>query len=153
MAKALVDQGFTKAVVEHGAPVGIDVDIVERNPTETGFVPQAKHRVVERAYGILMMYLRLVGNYVHLPGGSASRVYWAVTAGVVRRPAHHPGLAGRVSGAEHTLGALPARLDTREQQITAEAQATHRRIAELTALPGELDQADGPTRVATCARK
>ncbi len=36
--KALVDQGFKKEVVEHGTNVGIDVEIVERNPDDKGFV-------------------------------------------------------------------------------------------------------------------
>lgn len=40
--KALVDQGFKRTVVQHGATVGIEVDIVERNPDDAGFVPQAK---------------------------------------------------------------------------------------------------------------
>ncbi|GHE63343.1 hypothetical protein GCM10017771_86600 [Streptomyces capitiformicae] len=30
--KALVDQGFKNQVVAHGAGLGIDVEIVERNP-------------------------------------------------------------------------------------------------------------------------
>jgi transposase len=46
--KALVDQGFKNAVVAHGEKVGIEVEIVERNPAQTGFVPQAKRWVVER---------------------------------------------------------------------------------------------------------
>lgn len=45
--KALVDQGFKKKAVEHGKSVGIDVEIVERNPADKGFVPQAKRWVVE----------------------------------------------------------------------------------------------------------
>ncbi|WTJ80238.1 IS5 family transposase [Streptomyces sp. NBC_01538] len=50
--KALVDQGFKNAVVAHGQKVGIEVGVVERNPAQTGFVPQAKRWVVERAYGM-----------------------------------------------------------------------------------------------------
>jgi hypothetical protein len=46
--KALVDQGFKNAVVAHGQKVGIEVEIVERNPDDKGFVPQAKRWVVER---------------------------------------------------------------------------------------------------------
>ncbi|MDQ0938088.1 transposase [Streptomyces turgidiscabies] len=46
--KALVDQGFKNAVVAHGQKVGIEVEVVERNPAQTGFVPQAKRWVVER---------------------------------------------------------------------------------------------------------
>ncbi|MDX3308731.1 IS5 family transposase [Streptomyces sp. NPDC054884] len=83
--KALVDQGFKNAVVAHGEKVGIEVEIVERNPTQTGFVPQAKRWVVERTYGILMLHRRLVRDYEHLPRSSESRVYWAMTAVILRR--------------------------------------------------------------------
>ena len=37
--KALVDQGFKSSVVSYGAAVGIDVQVVERNPADRGFVP------------------------------------------------------------------------------------------------------------------
>ena len=83
--KALVDQGFKNAVVVHGEKVGIEVEIVERNPTQTGFVPQARRWVVERAYGILMLHRRLVRDYEHVPRSSESRVYWAMTAVILRR--------------------------------------------------------------------
>ncbi|MFG2407976.1 hypothetical protein ACGFR8_27285 [Streptomyces brevispora] len=38
VSTALVDQGFKNLVVEHGAALGIEVEIVERNPANTGFV-------------------------------------------------------------------------------------------------------------------
>ncbi|MBR7838608.1 IS5 family transposase [Actinospica durhamensis] len=40
VTKALVDQGFKNTVVAHGAKSGIDVEIVERNPQDKGFIPQ-----------------------------------------------------------------------------------------------------------------
>ncbi|MFF5563434.1 IS5 family transposase [Streptomyces sp. NPDC012623] len=83
--KAMVDQGFKNTVVAHGEKVGIEVEIVERNPAQTGFVPQAKRRIVERAYGILMLHRRLVRDYEHRPRTSESRVYWAMTAVILRR--------------------------------------------------------------------
>ncbi|MET8405213.1 IS5 family transposase [Streptomyces sp900116325] len=83
--KALVDQGFKNAVVAHGEKVGIEVEVVECNPAQSGFVPQAKRWVVERAYGILMLHRRLVRDYEHLPRSSESRVYWAMTAVILRR--------------------------------------------------------------------
>ena len=43
---ALVDQGFKNAVAAHGATLGIDVQTVERNPADKGFVPQPKRWVV-----------------------------------------------------------------------------------------------------------
>ncbi|MDN3028573.1 transposase [Streptomyces sp. S.PB5] len=83
--KALVGQGFKNAVVAHGEKVGIEVEVVEGNPAQTGFVPQAKRWVVERTYGILMLHRRLVRDYEHLPRSSQSRVYWAMTAVILRR--------------------------------------------------------------------
>jgi transposase len=83
--KALVDQGFKNAVVAHGQTVGIEVEVVERNPGQAGFVPIPRRWIVERAYGILMLHRRLVRDYEHLPRSSESRVYWAMTAVILRR--------------------------------------------------------------------
>lgn len=83
--KVLVDQGFKNAVVAHGQAVGIEVEIVGRNPAQSGFVPIPKRWIVERAYGILMLHRRLVRDYEHLPRSSESRVYWAMTAVILRR--------------------------------------------------------------------
>ncbi|MEV6247183.1 IS5 family transposase [Streptomyces sp. NPDC051742] len=83
--KALVDQGFKKAVVDHGTALGVDVEIVKRNPQDTGFVPQPKRWRVEQTYGILILHRRLVRDYEHHPASSACRVYWAMTQVMVRR--------------------------------------------------------------------
>ncbi|WP_103514946.1 IS5 family transposase [Streptomyces sp. SM10] len=83
--KALVDQGFKKAVVDHGKQYGIDVEIVERNPADKGFVPQAKRWIVEQTNGILMFSRRLVRDYEHRPATSRSRVFWAMTSVMARR--------------------------------------------------------------------
>lgn len=48
ITKAWVDQGFKNTVVEHGAPLGIEVEVVKRNPDDVGFVPQAKRYAVEQ---------------------------------------------------------------------------------------------------------
>jgi transposase len=82
---ALVDQGFKNAVVTHGATLGIDVKIVERNPADKGFVPQPKRWVVEQTYGILALHRRLVRDYEHRPTSSESRVYWAMSDVMARR--------------------------------------------------------------------
>ena len=76
--KALVDQGFKTAVVDHGKKVGIDVEVVERNPTTSGFVPQPKRWAVEQVNGIIMLHRRLVRDYEHRPASAESRVYWAI---------------------------------------------------------------------------
>ena len=82
---ALVDQGFKNAVVAHGAAMGIDVQVVERNPADRGFVPQPKRWVVEQTFGILSFHRRLVRDYEHRLSSSASRVYWAMTDVMARR--------------------------------------------------------------------
>jgi len=85
VTKALVDQGFKKSVVEHGAGLGIDVEIVERNPQQSGFVPQPIRWRVEQSLGTLMLHRRLVRDYESNPRTSESRVYWAITANMLRR--------------------------------------------------------------------
>lgn len=85
VTKALVDQGFKKTVVDHGATLGIDVEIVERNRADKGFVPIPKRWIVEQVNGTLMLHRRLVRDYEHLPASSESRVYWAMTDLMSRR--------------------------------------------------------------------
>ncbi|MFJ6017695.1 IS5 family transposase [Streptomyces sp. NPDC092952] len=85
VSRALVDQGFKTQVVTHGADLGIDVEIVQRDPQHKGFVPQPKRWRVEQTYGILILHRRLVRDYEHRPSSSSSRVYWAMTHVMVRR--------------------------------------------------------------------
>ncbi|MFE2448935.1 IS5 family transposase [Streptomyces sp. NPDC021218] len=85
VTKALVDQGFKNTVVEHGAGLGIDVEIVERNPQDKGFVPQPIRWRVEQTLGTLMLQRRLVRDYESDPRSSESRVYWAIAATMARR--------------------------------------------------------------------
>ncbi|MFI5678634.1 IS5 family transposase [Streptomyces cellulosae] len=85
VTKALVDQGFKNKVVEHGQNHGIDVEIVERNPDDRGFVPQVKRWIAEQTNGILMFCRRLVRDYEHRPASSRSRVLWAMTSVMSRR--------------------------------------------------------------------
>lgn len=82
---ALVDQGFKKTVVEHGATLGIKVEIVERNPDQQGFVPQPIRWRVEQTLGTLMIERRLVRDYESNPLTTASRMLWAQAAIMTRR--------------------------------------------------------------------
>ena len=79
VTKALVDQRFKKTVVEHGKQVGIEVEVVARNPADVGFVPQSKRWIVEQTNGILMLHRRLVRDYEHGTASAESRVYWAIS--------------------------------------------------------------------------
>jgi transposase len=85
VTKAWVDQGFKTSVVEHGADLGIEVEIVKRNPDQAGFVVQHKRWVVEQTNGILMYDRYLVREYTLAPASSESRVYWSATRRIVRR--------------------------------------------------------------------
>ncbi|MGW1762261.1 IS5 family transposase [Streptomyces mirabilis] len=82
--KALVDQGFKTAVADHGQKVGIEVEVVQRNPADTGFVPQPKRWVVEQVNGIMMLHRRLVRDYEYRPASAESRVYWAMSDRMAR---------------------------------------------------------------------
>jgi hypothetical protein len=85
VSKAWVEQGFKNAVVAHGADVGIDVEILQRNPDQVGFVVQPKRWVVEQTNGTLMLQRRLVRDYEANPASAQSRVYWAITGIMARR--------------------------------------------------------------------
>jgi transposase len=84
VSKALVDQGFKNTVVEHGQELGIDVEIVERNPAP-GFVPEPIRWRVEQTLGTLMLQRRLVRDYEGNPRSSESRIYWAMSSIMIRR--------------------------------------------------------------------
>ena len=90
VSTALVDQGFKASVVEHGAKLGIDVQIVERNPGATGFTPQPIRWRVEQTNGLNMLERRLVRDYEHAPSSAESRIYWASAGRILRRLAGTP---------------------------------------------------------------
>ncbi|MFJ4642761.1 transposase [Streptomyces bobili] len=75
---------FKTTVIDHGQKVGIDVEVVERNPAASGFVPQPKRWVVEQVNGIMMLHRRLVRDYEHRPASAESRVYWAISDRMAR---------------------------------------------------------------------
>lgn len=51
ITKSWVDTGFKNAVIEHGARLGIDVEVVNRNPGVRGFRIVRRRWVVERSLG------------------------------------------------------------------------------------------------------
>lgn len=50
-----MDQGFETAVVEQTKKIGMDVEVIEHNPTTSVFVPQPIRWVVEQVKGITML--------------------------------------------------------------------------------------------------
>jgi transposase len=85
VTKAWVDAGFKNAVIAHGAALGVDVQVVARNPAAKGFAPVPKRWVVEQVYGCLMLHRRLVRDYETRPASSESMVYWSMTENMTRR--------------------------------------------------------------------
>lgn len=85
VTKAWTDAGFKNAVAAHGAGLGIDVEVVHRDPQTTGFVPLPKRWVAEQVYGTLMLHRRLARDYEALPASSESMIYWSMTDNMTRR--------------------------------------------------------------------
>lgn len=73
-----VDGGYNHGVVNHGARLGVQVDVVKR-PTTKGFQVLPRRWVVERTLGWLMQHRRLVRDYEALPERSRTMVHWAMT--------------------------------------------------------------------------
>ncbi|MFF2808085.1 IS5 family transposase [Streptomyces sp. NPDC058000] len=85
VTKGWVDAGFKQAVVEHGADLGNDVEIVQREPGARGFTPEPKRWVVEQTFGTLMLHRRLVRDYETLPASSVAMIHWSMTDVMLRR--------------------------------------------------------------------
>lgn len=85
ISKSWVDTGFKNAVVEHGARLGIDVEVVNRNPEIRGFRVVKRRWVVERSLGWLMLHRRLSRDYETLPASSEAMIHVASIDNLTRR--------------------------------------------------------------------
>ena len=63
VAKAWVDSGYQRSVIERGAAHGIDVQVVSKNPGQKGFAPLPNRWAVERTFGWWALHRRLVRDY------------------------------------------------------------------------------------------
>ncbi len=77
ISKSWVDTGFKNAVVEHGARLGIDVEVVNRAPDTRGFHVVKRRWVVERSIGWIMMHRRLARDYETLTASSEAMIHIA----------------------------------------------------------------------------
>lgn len=77
VTKVWADGGYQTSVIQHGAGLGIDVEVVQR-PKEKGFHPLPKRWVVERTFGWLMQHRRLARDYEALPQRSRTMIHWAM---------------------------------------------------------------------------
>lgn len=85
LTKTRVDAGFKNRVVEHGAHLGVDVEIVTKDPQVKGFSVVKRRWVVERTIGWLMHHRRLVRDYETRPDNSASMITLAMIDNLTKR--------------------------------------------------------------------
>jgi len=85
ITKTWVDQGFKNQFVEHGASLGIDVEVVPRNTDVKGFHVIKRRWVAERTLGWLMLHRRLVRDYETLPASSEAMIHIAMIDDVSKR--------------------------------------------------------------------
>jgi transposase len=85
VTRVWVDAGFKDDLAIHGAITGVDIEVVRRTDTTSGFVPVRKRWLVEQVNGTLMLHRRLVREYESRPETSVSRTLWASTVNMVRR--------------------------------------------------------------------
>ena len=85
LSKSWVDTGFKNAVVEHGARLGIDVEVVDRNPKTRGFQVVKRRWVVERSIGWIVMHRRLARDYESRTASSEAMIRIASIDNLTRR--------------------------------------------------------------------
>ncbi|AQW48457.1 transposase [Streptomyces hygroscopicus] len=85
ITEAWVDTGYKNQAIEHGAALGIDVDVVPRNAQVKGFSVIAKRWVVERSFGWIMMHGRLARDYETKPAHSESMIRLAMISNLTKR--------------------------------------------------------------------
>ena len=85
ITKAWVDQGFKNRFVEHAATLGIDAEVVTREPGTRGFHVLKRRWVVERTIGWLMLHRRLARDYEGRPASSEAMIHLAMIDNVSKR--------------------------------------------------------------------
>jgi transposase len=85
ISKAWADSGFKNATIEHGAALGIDVEVVPRKSQTRGFHVLKRRWVVERTFGWLMLHRRLARDYETLDSSSEAMIHIASIDNLARR--------------------------------------------------------------------
>lgn len=78
VGKVWADGSYQGSLIDHGAHLGIDVEVVKR-PSRKGFHPQPTRWVIERTFGWLMQHRRLTRDYEALPQRSQTMIHWAMS--------------------------------------------------------------------------
>ncbi|WP_407992297.1 IS5 family transposase [Kitasatospora sp. CMC57] len=85
ITKAWVDTGYKTQAIEHGAKLGIDVDVVPRNAQVKGLSVVPRRWVVERSFGWIMLHRRLARDYETKPEHSESMIRLAMISNLAKR--------------------------------------------------------------------
>jgi hypothetical protein len=85
ISKTWVDAGFKNTVIEHGASLGVDVEVVPRNSHIQGFHVVKRRWVVERSLGWIMLRRRLSRDYETLPASSEAMIHIASIDNLAKR--------------------------------------------------------------------
>ena len=83
LTKVWADGGYQSSILNHGAELGIDVEVVQRTRAK-GFEPLPKRWVIERTSGWLMQHHRLARDYTALPQRSGTMIHWAMANKISR---------------------------------------------------------------------
>jgi len=86
VSKAWVDGGYHRAhFIDHAATLGIDAQVVPRDPATRGFTVLPRRWVIERTLGWLMQHRRLARDYETLPTSSEAMIHLAMIDTMTRR--------------------------------------------------------------------
>ena len=85
ISKAWADSGFKNAAIEHGATIGIDVEVVPRKAQVPGFHVLKRRWVAERSFGWLMLHRRLARDHETLDSSSEAMIHIASIDNLTRR--------------------------------------------------------------------
>lgn len=85
ITKTWADSAYRTTVIEHSATLGIDVEVVRKDPATRGFTPLPRRWTVERTLGWLMLHRRLARDYEALPARSEAMIHLAMIDLMARR--------------------------------------------------------------------
>lgn len=75
---------FLHRVVEHGARLDIDTEIVQREPRASRFTREPERWMVEQTLDTLMLHRRLVRGYETRPASSVAMIHWSISDVMLR---------------------------------------------------------------------
>ncbi len=85
ITKTWAGSAYRTSVIEHSATLGIDLEVVRKDPATRGFTPLPRRWTVERTFGWLMLHRRLVRDYEALPARSEAMIHLAMIDLMARR--------------------------------------------------------------------